>query len=129
MKQNLNEFLASVNAHAYTPDKSLAGCFIITNTVNSRRFRLSKTFRDALNSPIAIELYFTEDSVLVILTDGTSKCSITFRSGGYVYDSCLTEKLIEMSGVEVPEGKSRKIGIFTTNQLEDGSIYAEVKFN
>ena len=69
------------------------------------------------------------DSVLVIPTDGTSKCSITFRSGGYVYDSCLTEKLIEMSGVEVPEGKSRKIGIFTTNQLEDGSIYAEVKFN
>lgn len=46
-----------------------------------------------------------------------------------MYDSCLTEKLIEMSGVEVPEGKSRKIGIFTTNQLEDGSIYAEVKFN
>jgi len=41
MKQNLNEFLASVNAHAYTPDKSLAGCFIITNTVNSRRFRFS----------------------------------------------------------------------------------------
>ena len=125
----LNDFLASVNAHAYAPTQSLAGCFIITNTVNSRRFRLSKTFRDALNSPIAIELYFTEDSVLVILTDGTSKCSITFRSGGYVYDSCLTEKLIEMSGVEVPEGKSRKIGIFTTNQLEDGSIYAEVKFN
>ena len=46
-----------------------------------------------------------------------------------MYDSCLTEKLIEMSGVEVPEGKSRKIGIFTANQLEDGSIYAEVKFN
>ena len=129
MKQNLNEFLASVNAHAYTPTQNLAGCFIITNTVNSRRFRLSKTFRDALNSPIAIALYFTEDSVLVIPTDGTSKCSITFRSGGYVYDSCLTEKLIEMSGVEVPEGKSRKVGTFTIHELEDGTTCAEVKFS
>lgn len=125
----LNDFLASVNAHAYTPTQNLAGCFIVTNTVNSRRFRLSKTFRDALNSPIAIELYFTEDSVLVIPTDGTSKCSITFRSGGYVYDSCLTEKLIEMSGVEVPEGRSRKIGTFTIHELEDGTTCAEVKFS
>jgi len=52
-----------------------------------------------------------------------------FQNVFFLYDSALTERLIQMSGTEIPAGKSRKTGTFTTNQLEDGSIYAEVKFS
>lgn len=129
MKQNLNEFLASVNAHAYTPTQNLAGCLIITNAIGSKRWRMSKSLKDALQNPEAVELYFTSEALILIPVDKNAKNGITLRSGGYIYDSALTERLIQMSGTEIPAGKSRKTGTFTTNQLEDGSIYAEVKFS
>lgn len=129
MKQNLNEFLASVNAHAYTPTQNLAGCLIITNAIGSKRWRMSKSLKDALQNPEAVELYFTSEALILIPVDKNAKNGITLRSGGYIYDSALTERLIQMSGIEIPASKSKKVGVFTIHELEDGTTCAEVKFS
>ena len=125
----LNSYLKSIGAEVYTSDRENAGCLIITNAIGSKRWRMSKSLKDALQNPEAVELYFTSEALILIPVDKNAKNGITLRSGGYIYDSALTERLIQMSGTEIPAGKSRKNGTFTTNQLEDGSIYAEVKFS
>lgn len=34
-----------------------------------------------------------------------------------------------MSGIEIPASKSKKVGVFTIHELEDGTTCAEVKFS
>ena len=129
MKQNLNEFLASVNAQAYKPTQNATGCMILINVPTSKRIRFSKAFMRDLGEPAAIKLYFTEESIIVVPSAAGTQNAISFSSGGMIYNSPLAEKIMEMSKDEFPSGKSVRVGSYTMTALDDGTSYAEVKFN
>ena len=44
----LNSYLKSIGAEVYTSDRENAGCLIITNAIGSKRWRMSKSLKDAL---------------------------------------------------------------------------------
>ena len=126
---NLQDFLNSIGAEAYTPAQSREGCIIVINVPNSKRFRLSKEFAQALGDPTAIDMYFTKDKLIIVAADDDSRRSFRFSSGGIIYNSELAKKIMDLSGAEFPEGKSVRVGSYEMNQLEDGTAYAEVKFD
>ena len=82
-----------------------------------------------LGEPAAIKLYFTEESIIVVPSAAGTQNAISFSSGGMIYNSPLAEKIMEMSKDEFPSGKSVRVGSYTMTALDDGTSYAEVKFN
>ena len=89
----------------------------------------SKEFAKALGDPTAIDMYFTKDKLIIVAADDDSRRSFKFSSGGIIYNSELAKKIMDLSGAEFPEGKSVRVGSYEMNQLEDGTEYAEVKFD
>ena len=65
----LNSYLKSIGAEVYTSDRENAGCLIITNAIGSKRWRMSKSLKDELQYPVAVELYFTCEALILIPVD------------------------------------------------------------
>lgn len=125
----LNDFLNSIGAEAYTPAQNVSGCITIVNVTNSKRFKLSKGFAASLGNPSAINVHFAEDSIIIVAASENEKNAVKFSAGGLIYNSELAKRIMDLSGAEFPEGKSVRVGSYEMNQLEDGTSYAEVKFD
>lgn len=136
MITNLNSILSKgdagyvdlSNAVEFEPSSS-NGCLTIIATSNSTRLQISKSILADLDEPEAVKIHIADKNIAIFSTQKDSHNSLKLGKGGIIYNTELAKKILQISGVDVKEKGSTKLGSYKLQKLDDDTLAAVVSFD
>lgn len=106
------------------------GAITIIATTNSSRVQLSKALFTDLREPEAVKFGFNPERkmVTVLPTDAVSAKAVKIGKERIVYNTPLAKKIIEVSGADVKEKGSTKIGTYEVQEFNEDTAMAVISF-
>lgn len=101
------------------------GCLTVIVTDNSSRLQISKQLLADIGNPEMIKFLTTEANVILSASNSSSDCKL--GKNGIIYNSKLAKKVAEMSGAEIKDKGSTKIGSYHLQSF-NGDTVAVVSF-
>lgn len=123
----VNNFINLNDAEAFSSNNS-DGCVTIINVPTSKRIKFSKKLMEELGNPTSIEIFFIEQTMIVLAARDNVKNPISFSSGGIIYNGQLAEKIMSRSSAEFPEGKSVRVGSYEMQSVDENTQAAVISF-
>ena len=109
-------------------DVATTGCTTIIRSDSGDRTKFNNDLMQAIGTPKAVNVYFSEDQVIVVpATEGT-KGSVKLGKGDVIYNSRLAAAIMKISGGTFPENKSTRTGTFTVEKIDENTPAAVISF-
>lgn len=108
---------------------SSGGALVIIRTNGSGdRTRPSKSLLADLGNPSWVDVYLTEEQVIIVPSTENAADSFKIGKGDILYNTQLAKEIMQIAGIEFPENKSTPCGSYTIEAVDDTTKAAVVTF-
>ncbi len=110
-------------------DFATNGCITIIRSTSGDRTKLSKELLKSIGNPKAVDVYFTDEQVIVVPAPEGSGGAVKIGKNEIIYNTQLAEKIMAVAGVNFQKNKSTKTGTFTVEKVDETTSAAVISFN
>ena len=101
---------------------------IIRTNGSGDRTRPSKSLLTDLGNPSWVDVYLTEEQVIIVPSMENSADNFKIGKGDVLYNTQLAKEIMQIAGIEFPENKSTSCGTYTIETVDDTTKAAVVSF-
>lgn len=109
-------------------DVATNGCITIIRSTSGDRTKFSKDLLKSIGNPNAVDVYFTDEQVIVVPAAEGSGGSLKIGKSEIIYNTQLSEKIMTVAGSDFPKNKSTKTGTFTVEKVNETTTAAVISF-
>ena len=101
---------------------------IIRTNGSGDRTRPSKSLLTDLGNPSWVDVYLTEEQVIIVPSTENAVGNFKVGKGEVLYNTQLANEIMQIAGIEFPENKSTSCGTYTIETVDDTTKAAVVTF-